>query len=204
MINNITLVGRLTKDPELKYTPSGVAVANFTLAVNRKFSNQQGEKETDFINCVVWRKQAENSANFLKKGHLAGVEGSLQTRHYEGQDGKRVYVSEVIADSVQFLEPKKDNQPTGQQGQTNQPNTQQQQQPTYNQQQQQQQQQPSYNQQQQQPSFQQNREMVGAGVNGGGYGGQQGGFSQNGQQGNSNYQPYPNGPIEVSDDDLPF
>lgn len=204
MINNITLVGRLTKDPELKYTPSGVAVANFTLAVNRKFSNQQGEKETDFINCVVWRKQAENAANFLKKGHLAGVEGSLQTRNYEGQDGKRVYVSEVIADSVQFLEPKRDSQPTGQQGQMNQPTNQQQQQPSFQQQQQQQPtfQQQSYSQQQQQPSFQQNQQMVGAGA---GNGGQLGGFSQNGQQGNSTYQPYPNhGPIEVSDDDLPF
>lgn len=106
MLNRVVLVGRLTKDPELRYTPSGVAVATFTLAVNRTFQNQQGEREADFINCVVWRKQAENAANFLKKGSLAGVDGRLQTRNYEGQDGKRVYVTEIVAESVQFLEPK--------------------------------------------------------------------------------------------------
>ncbi|MCG1021120.1 MULTISPECIES: single-stranded DNA-binding protein [Sutcliffiella] len=106
MLNRVVLVGRLTKDPELRYTPSGVAVATFTLAVNRTFQNQQGEREADFINCVVWRKQAENAANFLKKGSLAGVDGRVQTRNYEGQDGKRVYVTEIVAESVQFLEPK--------------------------------------------------------------------------------------------------
>jgi single-strand DNA-binding protein len=106
MMNRVVLVGRLTKDPELRYTPNGVPVATFTLAVNRNFSNQQGERETDFINCVVWRKPAENVANFLKKGSLAGVDGRIQTRNYEGQDGKRVYVTEVLAESVQFLEPK--------------------------------------------------------------------------------------------------
>ena len=106
MINRVILVGRLTKDPDLRYTPNGVPVATFTLAVNRTFSNQQGERETDFINCVVWRRQAENAANYLKKGNLAGVDGRIQTRNYEGQDGKRVYVTEVLAESVQFLEPK--------------------------------------------------------------------------------------------------
>jgi single-strand DNA-binding protein len=106
MMNRVVLVGRLTKDPELRYTPNGVPVATFTLAVNRTFTNQQGERETDFINCVVWRKPAENVANFLKKGSLAGVDGRIQTRNYEGQDGKRVYVTEVLAESVQFLEPK--------------------------------------------------------------------------------------------------
>ncbi|ANB60035.1 single-stranded DNA-binding protein [Anoxybacteroides amylolyticum] len=106
MINRVILVGRLTRDPELRYTPNGVAVATFTLAVNRPFTNQQGEREADFINCVVWRRPAENVANFLKKGSLAGVDGRLQTRSYEGQDGKRVYVTEVVADSVQFLEPR--------------------------------------------------------------------------------------------------
>jgi single-strand DNA-binding protein len=105
MINNVTLVGRLTKDPELKYTPSGVAVANFTLAVNRPFKTN-GENEADFINITVWRKPAENAANFLKKGSLAGVTGSIQTRNYEGSDGKRVYVTEVVADRVQFLDSK--------------------------------------------------------------------------------------------------
>jgi single-strand DNA-binding protein len=106
MINRVVLVGRLTKDPDLRYTPSGVAVATFTLAVNRTFSNQQGDREADFINCVIWRKPAENVANFLKKGSLAGVEGRIQTRSYDGQDGKKVYVTEVVADAVQFLEPR--------------------------------------------------------------------------------------------------
>lgn len=106
MINRVVLVGRLTKDPELRYTPAGAAVATFTLAVNRAYTNQQGDREADFINCVIWRRPAENVANFLKKGSLAGVEGRIQTRSYEGQDGKRVYVTEVQADSVQFLEPK--------------------------------------------------------------------------------------------------
>lgn len=106
MMNRVVLVGRLTRDPELRYTPSGVAVATFTLAVNRNFTNQQGEREADFINCVVWRRPAENVANYLKKGSLAGVDGRLQTRSYEDQTGRRVYVTEVVADSVQFLEPK--------------------------------------------------------------------------------------------------
>jgi single-strand DNA-binding protein len=106
MMNRVVLVGRLTKDPELRYTPNGVPVATFTLAVNRTFSNQQGEKEADFINCVIWRKAAENVANYLKKGSLAGVDGRIQTRNYEGQDGKRVYMTEVVAESVQFLEPR--------------------------------------------------------------------------------------------------
>lgn len=106
MMNRVVLVGRLTKDPDLRYTPNGVAVASFTLAVNRAFTNQQGEREADFINCVIWRKPAENVANFLKKGSLAGVDGRIQTRSYDGQDGKRVYVTEVMAESVQFLEPR--------------------------------------------------------------------------------------------------
>jgi single-strand DNA-binding protein len=106
MMNRVILVGRLTKDPELKYTPNGVPVATFTLAVNRAFTNKEGEKEADFINCVVWRRPAENVANFLKKGSLAGVDGRVQTRTYDGQDGKRVYVTEILAESVQFLEPK--------------------------------------------------------------------------------------------------
>ncbi|EAH4172703.1 TPA: single-stranded DNA-binding protein [Listeria monocytogenes] len=109
MMNRVVLVGRLTKDPELRYTPAGLAVATFTLAVNRTFTNQQGEREADFINCVVWRKPAENVANFLKKGSMAGVDGRVQTRNYEGNDGKRVYVTEIVAESVQFLESKNNN-----------------------------------------------------------------------------------------------
>ncbi|EAF8350933.1 single-stranded DNA-binding protein [Listeria monocytogenes] len=106
MMNRVVLVGRLTKDPDLKYTPAGVAVATFTLAVNRAFTNQNGERDADFIQCVVWRKPAESAANFLKKGSMAGVDGRIQTRNYEDNDGKRVFVTEVVAESVQFLEPR--------------------------------------------------------------------------------------------------
>ena len=106
MINRVVLVGRLTKDPEYRTTPSGVSVATFTLAVNRTFTNAQGEREADFINCVVFRKQAENVSNYLFKGSLAGVDGRLQSRSYENQEGRRIFVTEVVCDSVQFLEPK--------------------------------------------------------------------------------------------------
>lgn len=104
MINRVVLVGRLTKDPELKYTQSGIAVTRFTLAVNRTFTNQRGQREADFINCVTWRKQAENTANYLRKGSLAGIEGRIQTSNFEGKDGNRVFMTEVVVDSVQFLE----------------------------------------------------------------------------------------------------
>lgn len=106
MINRVVLVGRLTKDPEYKVTPSGVSVATFTLAINRNFTNAQGERQADFINCIVFRKQAENVNNYLNKGSLAGVEGRLQSRSYDNQEGRKVFVTEVICDSVQFLEPK--------------------------------------------------------------------------------------------------
>jgi single-strand DNA-binding protein len=117
-MNRVVLVGRLTKDPDLRYTPNGIAVASFTLAVNRTFTNQNGEREADFVNCVIWRKPAENVANYLKKGSLAGVDGRIQTRNFEGQDGKRIFVTEVLAESVQFLEPKSkgNNQPSQQSG----------------------------------------------------------------------------------------
>lgn len=110
MINRVLLEGRLTADPQLRFTPNGIAVATFTLAVNRNFANEAGERVADFLNIVVWRKQAENVANFLKKGSLASVDGRLQSRSYEGQDGKRVYVTEVVAEGVYFLEPRRDNQ----------------------------------------------------------------------------------------------
>jgi len=106
LINRVVLVGRLTKDPELRYTPNGVATCRFTVAVNRTFKGQNGEPEADFISCVAWRKQAENLANFMKKASLIGLEGRIQTGSYEGQDGKRVYTTDVVADSIQFLEPK--------------------------------------------------------------------------------------------------
>ena len=99
MINSVVLVGRLTRDPELRYTPSGAAVASFTVAIDRRFTNQQGQREADFINCVMWRKAAENFANFTHKGSLVGIEGRIQTRSYENQQGQRVYVTEVLAEN---------------------------------------------------------------------------------------------------------
>ncbi|MGP6355180.1 single-stranded DNA-binding protein [Streptococcus dysgalactiae] len=110
MINNIVLVGRMTKDAELRYTPSQVAVATFTLAVNRRFKEQNGEREADFINCVIWRQPAENLANWAKKGTLIGITGRIQTRNYENQQGQRVYVTEVVAESFQVLESRNQQQ----------------------------------------------------------------------------------------------
>ncbi|MBO8082421.1 single-stranded DNA-binding protein [Streptococcus suis] len=104
MINNVVLVGRMTRDAELRYTPSNQAVATFTLAVNRNFKNQDGEREADFINVVIWRQQAENLANWVKKGALIGITGRIQTRSYDNQQGQRVYVTEVVAESFQLLE----------------------------------------------------------------------------------------------------
>ena len=108
MINNVTLVGRLTRDPELRYTPSNIAITTFNMAVNRNFKNQDGNREADFINCMIWRQQAENFANWVKKGNLVGITGRIQTRSYENQQGQRVYVTEVVADTFQLLE-KRDN-----------------------------------------------------------------------------------------------
>lgn len=104
MVNRVVLAGRLTRDPELRYTPNGIAVANFTVAINRPFRNQQGEQEADFVNCVAWRKQAENLANYMRKGSLIGVDGRIQTRSYDNQEGRRVFVTEVLAESITFLE----------------------------------------------------------------------------------------------------
>lgn len=104
MINNVVLVGRITKDPDLKYTQNGTAVATFTLAVNRNFTSQSGEREADFINCVIWRKSAETLANFARKGSLIGVTGRIQTRNYDNQQGQKIYVTEIIADNFQMLE----------------------------------------------------------------------------------------------------
>ena len=168
MINRVVLVGRLTKDPELKYTQTGIAVCRFTLAVNRTFQNASGEREADFVSCLAWRKQAENIANFLRKGSLAGVDGRIQTGSFQGQDGKRVYTTEVVADSTQFLESRNASSDRASSG----PAQQQNEQPYY------QNQQPS---QQYQQSNQQNYSRT-----------DQDPFATGG------------GPIEVSDDDLPF
>ena len=102
-MNKVILIGRLTRDPELRYTSSNVPTASFSVAVDRNFTNQNGEREADFINIVVWRKQAENCKNYLTKGSQVAIEGRIQTRNYDGQDGKKVYVTEVVADNVQFL-----------------------------------------------------------------------------------------------------
>jgi len=110
MLNRIILIGRLTQDPELRYTGSGVAVSTFTLAVDRPFTNQQGERETDFIRIVVWRKLAEICAKNLEKGRLVAVEGRLQVRSYENQEGQKRQAAEVVADNVRFLDRPKDKQ----------------------------------------------------------------------------------------------
>lgn len=109
MINRVVLVGRLTRDPELRVSQSNISVTNFNLAVNRPFTDQNGERGADFINCVTFRKTAENVNQYLSKGSLCGIDGRIQTRNYENKDGQRVYVTEVICDSVQFLEPKSSN-----------------------------------------------------------------------------------------------
>lgn len=116
MINRAVIVGRLVADPELRYTPNGIASCKFRVAVNRPFKNE-GEQQADFISCVAWRKQAENLANFMKKGSLIGLEGKIQTGSYEGQNGK-VYTTDVVADSIQFLEPRS-NGTGGSQGTSN-------------------------------------------------------------------------------------
>lgn len=104
MMNSVCLVGRMTRDAELKYTGNNIAVASFSLAVNRNFKDANGEREADFINCVIWRQQAENLANWAKKGVLIGITGRIQTRSYENQQGQRVYVTEVVAENFQMLE----------------------------------------------------------------------------------------------------
>lgn len=122
MINNVVIVGRLTKDPDMRYTGSGKAVATFTLAVNRDFKNGNGEREADFINCVIWGKSAETLVNYVKKGSLLGVTGRIQTRNYENQQNQRVYVTEIVAGTFQLLESKKQNeQRQNQDGESNLP-----------------------------------------------------------------------------------
>ncbi len=129
-MNRVVLVGRLTKDPELRRTQTGAAVTSFTLAINRTYTGPNGERQADFIPCVVWNKAAENVARYTSKGALVGVEGRVQSRSYQGQDGKMVYVVEVNCDSVQFLETKasREQRPTTNMNATmpmNQPNNQQ-------------------------------------------------------------------------------
>lgn len=109
MLNRAILTGRLTRDPELRYAASGTAIVQATIAVDRQFKNQQGEREADFINLVIWRKAAENFANFTHKGSLVGIDGRIQTRTYENKQGQRVYVTEINVDSFSLLEPRQEN-----------------------------------------------------------------------------------------------
>ena len=109
-MNKVFLIGRLTRDPELRYTSSNLPVATFTVAVNRNFANQAGEREADFINIVVWRKQAENVKNYLNQGSQVAIDGRLQTRSYDGEDGKKRYVTEVQVERIEFLGSKSDGQ----------------------------------------------------------------------------------------------
>ena len=108
-MNKVFLIGRLTRDPELRYTGNNTAVASFTIAVNRTYTNQAGEREADFIPVVVWRRQAESVKNYLSQGSQVAVEGRIQVRNYDDQNGQRRYVTEVIADSVEFIGSKRDN-----------------------------------------------------------------------------------------------
>ncbi len=102
-MNKVFLIGRLTRDPELRYTGNNTAVASFSIAVNRNFTNQAGEREADFINIVVWRKQAENVKNYLTQGSQVAIDGRIQTRSYDDKDGQKRYVTEIVADNVEFL-----------------------------------------------------------------------------------------------------
>ena len=108
-MNKVILIGRITKDPELRNTPTGVPVVSFTIAVNRTYQDKNGERQADFINCIAWRNQAENLARYIRKGGLIAVDGSIQTRSYDDQNGVRRFVTEVMVNQVTFLESKKDN-----------------------------------------------------------------------------------------------
>ena len=127
MLNRVVLVGRLTRDPELRVSQSNVSVANFNLAVNRPFTDKNGERGADFINCVVFNKQAENLNKYTIKGSLVGIDGRIQTRNYENKDGVRIFVTEVVCDSVQYLDTKGSNSDTGGNQQGNNSNNRQQQ-----------------------------------------------------------------------------
>ena len=107
-MNKVILIGRLTNDPELRHTQNAIPVCQFNLAVNRNYSNEKGEREADFINIIVWRKQAENCSKYVKKGSKVAVEGSIQTRNYEDKNGQKRYITEVVAENIQFLDVKKE------------------------------------------------------------------------------------------------
>ncbi|WP_057766451.1 single-stranded DNA-binding protein [Companilactobacillus tucceti] len=182
MINRVVLVGRLTRDPELRYTANGAAVASFTVAVNRQFTNAQGEREADFINCVIWRKAAENFSNFTNKGSLVGIDGRVQTRNYENQQGQRVYVTEVVVENFSLLESRSDSERRA--NSSNNGNSNPNQAPNYNQQNQSSNQSPANN-------------------NNNNFNNQS---NNNSNNSNNMGDPFADNskPIDISDDDLPF
>ncbi|MCH4009463.1 single-stranded DNA-binding protein [Companilactobacillus sp.] len=189
MINRVVLVGRLTRDPELRYTANGAAVASFTVAVNRQFTNSQGEREADFINCVIWRKAAENFSNFTHKGSLVGVDGRVQTRSYDNQQGNRVYVTEVVVENFSLLESRSESERRAANENSNGGNG-------FNNQNQQAPAQPSSNQNTQSPFSNNNQSNNNNNQN-----------NNSGNNSNTNNQdPFADNskPIDISDDDLPF
>ncbi|KRK64135.1 single-strand DNA binding protein [Companilactobacillus tucceti DSM 20183] len=175
-------MGRLTRDPELRYTANGAAVASFTVAVNRQFTNAQGEREADFINCVIWRKAAENFSNFTNKGSLVGIDGRVQTRNYENQQGQRVYVTEVVVENFSLLESRSDSERRA--NSSNNGNSNPNQAPNYNQQNQSSNQSPANN-------------------NNNNFNNQS---NNNSNNSNNMGDPFADNskPIDISDDDLPF
>ncbi|WCG35610.1 single-stranded DNA-binding protein [Companilactobacillus farciminis] len=192
MINRVVLVGRLTRDPELRYTANGAAVASFTVAVNRQFTNSQGEREADFINCVIWRKAAENFSNFTNKGSLVGIDGRLQTRNYENQQGQRVYVTEVVVENFSLLESRAESEKRNSGAGSNQA-------PSYN----------NNNQSSQSPFGNNNNNNYGNNAGNGNFDNSNNNSNNNNQSNNSNNNngdPFANNskPIDISDDDLPF
>ena len=181
MLNRAVLTGRLTKDPEVQYTANGTPVLSFTLAVDRQFRNKQGDRDADFINCVIWRKSAENFANFTHKGALVGIDGRIQTRNYENNQGQRVYVTEVVVDNFALLEPRRQGgngggQYNGGQNQYGGGNG-------------------SYNQGRDNNSYGSGQGQS----NGYGNNNSYGGYQNNSYQGNNN-----GGAVEINDDSLPF
>ena len=179
MINRAVLVGRLTRDPDLRYTSSGAAVASFTVAVDRPFTNRSGEREADFINCTMWRKAAENFANFTHKGSMVGIDGRIQTRSYENQQGNRVYVTEVVADNFSLLESKAQSEQYRQQHPSSQGNS--------------------------APSSQYSSQQSNSNPYGNPANNNQGGYQSQNKPDNSADPFADNGQqIDISDDDLPF
>ncbi|CAJ1177830.1 single-stranded DNA-binding protein [Companilactobacillus nantensis] len=206
MINRVVLVGRLTRDPELRYTSSGAAVASFTVAVNRQFTNSQGERDADFIGCTIWRKAAENFVNFTKKGSLVGIDGRIQTSSYDNQQGQRVYRTDVIVENFSLLESRAESERRDS-GNGNYSNNNNNQAPSYN----------NSNQSNQSPfsnnnnnsgnsNFGGNNAASGSNYNNSSSNTNNNNNNQSNNNNSSNGDPFADNskPIDISDDDLPF